>query len=134
MQQMIQRRETAAEIVDGHAHLAIGKTLQDADRGIGSLVEGVLGNLKHEARRIGTAGRKGFHHLGDQIGVKNLPARKVDGHEQIRVRQGFAPRTQLPANGVKHLLRQRDGKTPVLGQCEQAVNILNGSIGAAQAQ
>ena len=56
LNQVIQRREAAAEIVDGHAHLPIRQALQNCHRCIGILVERAFGRFKHEPRWISAAG------------------------------------------------------------------------------
>ena len=58
LHQVIQRRKAAAEIVHGHAHLAIRQALQDGHRCIGILVERALRHLKQQPRGIGAAGRE----------------------------------------------------------------------------
>src|ERR1700683_1802494 len=131
---MVQRRKAAAKVVQSHTHLAVGKALQQANRGIGSLVESALGNFEYEARWIGATGREGSHHLGHQISVEKLPARQVDRHKQILLRQLIAPGTQLRAYDFERLAAQRNRKAGILRHCEQAVDILDASIGAAQAE
>ena len=63
-----------------------------------------------------------------------LPARQVDGHESDPASGADRSKSATARTRLERLPAQEDGKAGVLRYREQVVEILNRSIGAAQAK
>ncbi len=132
--QVIQRRKAAAEVVDGHAHLAIGQALQNGHRRVGILVERALRRFKHQPRRISAAGRKGLHQMRDQIGMIELPRVRLTVDSQILLGQRSLQMRSC-AQTASSVSRAKNDERPVSSATvEQIAEAIHRAIGAAQAE
>jgi hypothetical protein len=127
--QLRERRVARAEVVDADAHAEPREREQHFERTFTILHHCRFGDLEHEQRRIESRRHQHAFDERHDVGVEQLPRRKVHGNSESVV----AVRLDSPARGLgacfaEHPRPDRNDESRLLGDVEELVGLHHAAL------